>query len=328
MTSLKTIKEDQHVALNDILQLDLTQCAVSVCLASLVNDGEEPKFEKLQLSDDLTEDFREVVRALLKRWSRDNGSGDLVLRSYDAGSKPESYEVEYMNLSEHESVKAQIASLSSLSNLGIFGGTDSFVSGLRFYAIVVQSTQGEPIYCFRSYSSKKELGRSSTFGALFTAGHYDRVREPMFLFDQHIDCFSRGDDMFIFKKDKFQKLFRFFEMVLKAAKATLRTIKAHVPIANFDEFEKACEGHLQMQAKLKNIAGKSDIKEITIAKIKKVLKELPQLGVQIKKTNGKEMLVFDASDKWALLRLLDDDYLKSMMTGKNYEVTGKREYQQ
>ena len=36
------------------------------------------------------------------------------------------------------------------------------------------------------------------------------------------------------------------------------------------------------------------------------------------------MLLFDPSDKWALLRLLDDDYLKSIMTGENYEVTGKR----
>lgn len=82
-----------------------------------------------------------------------------------------------------------------------------------------------------------------------------------------------------------------------------------------------------MQVKLNNIAGKSDLKKITIAKIKKVLKEFPKLKVQIKKDEGKEMLVFDPSDKWALLRLLDDDYLKSLMTDKNYEVTGKREYQ-
>jgi hypothetical protein len=33
---------------------------------------------------------------------------------------------------------------------------------------------------------------------------------------------------------------------------------------------------------------------------------------------------YDPADKWALLRLLDDDYLKSLMTDQNYEVTGKR----
>lgn len=132
--------------------------------------------------------------------------------------------------------------------------------------------------------------------------------------------------MFVFNKDAFQKIFRFFEMVLKSAKATLRTIKTRVPILNFDDFENACEGHLQMLAKLKNIAGKPYLSKITMADIKKVMKEFPKLTVATVQKNGKEMLVFDPSDKWALLRLLDDDYLKSVMTGENYEVSGKRPY--
>jgi hypothetical protein len=49
--------------------------------------------------------------------------------------------------------------------------------------------------------------------------------------------------------------------------------------------------------------------------------------VEIVKKNGKEMLLFDPKDKWAVLRLLDDDYLGSALTGEKYEVTGKRPYQ-
>jgi hypothetical protein len=54
---------------------------------------------------------------------------------------------------------------------------------------------------------------------------------------------------------------------------------------------------------------------------------LPAFGLKTVKKNGKEMLVFDPKDKWALLRLLDDDYLDSVLTGQKYEVTGKRPYQ-
>ena len=32
-------------------------------------------------------------------------------------------------------------------------------------------------------------------------------------------------------------------------------------------------------------------------------------------------------DKWAVLRLMDDDYLGLVLTGEKYEVTGKRPYQ-
>ena len=58
--------------------------------------------------------------------------------------------------------------------------------------------------------------------------------------------------------------------------------------------------------------------------MKKVIKKR-QLNVKIVKKDGKEMLLFDSSDKWALLKLLDDDYLDSMMTGLSYEVNSKRE---
>jgi hypothetical protein len=51
------------------------------------------------------------------------------------------------------------------------------------------------------------------------------------------------------------------------------------------------------------------------------------LGIKIAEKNGKESLVFDPKNKWALLRLLDDDYLGSRLTGQKYEVTGKRPYQ-
>ena len=116
-------------------------------------------------------------------------------------------------------------------------------------------------------------------------------------------------------------------MVKRTARQNLRQIKSAVPIYNFEDFAKACEGHLQMMVKLNNIANKDYLGTITIADIKRVMKELPQLPVQITESNGKEMLVFDRSDKWALLRLLDDDYLKSLMTDWTYEVTGKRVYQ-
>ena len=61
--------------------------------------------------------------------------------------------------------------------------------------------------------------------------------------------------------------------------------------------------------------------------IKRVMKEFPDLGIQTVTKNSKELLVFDPKNKWALLRLLDDDYLDSRLTGEKYEVTGKRPYQ-
>lgn len=323
MSSKAPTKDEAKSILRGILDLDLAACQVSVCLASVAGDDDVPTFQRLQISDDLIDDFREVAASVIQKRKNADDDGDLVLHPYDAGTNLASHEVEYVDLSQHSSIADQIASLSSLTGLAVFNVADDFVAGLRFYVIVVQPTGSEPIYCFRSYSPKKELGRSPVFAALFAKGQFDRVREPLFLFDQHIDCISRGGLMFIFSKDKFQKIFRFFEMVLNAAKVTLKKIRARVPISNFDEFEKACEGHLQKLAKLKNIADKPYLDKLTMADMKKVIKA-HRLSVQTTGKGKNESLVFDPADKWAILHLLDDDYLDSLMTGQHYEAPGKR----
>jgi hypothetical protein len=323
MDTDKPHKVDPKTQFENILDLDLSKCKISICVASLDKKAELPAFEHLQVTDELAAGFRDIVRDVLARLKKEHKQGELVLRPYDAGSKPDSHEVEHLDLSEHDFIARQIKSLSALAAMNIFQGEEEFISGLRFYVIVVQPEIGDPALFFRSYNKKRELSRSTYMGALLTQGHFDRVREPLLLFDPYVDCFSSGERMFIVKQDNFQKVFRFFEVVLKNARKTLKTIKTHVPIANFEEFEKACEGHLQKQSKLRKISERPYINGITIADLKKVIKQF-NLPIKTEKKDGKEMLVYDPADKWALLRLLDDDYLKSLMTDQNYEVTGKR----
>ncbi len=319
--------KDVQEHFGDILTIKVDECTLTVCLGSLSGDDEEPRIEQLQLSDELTQEFKNAVGKAIQKYSDKFADDELVLRSYDAGSKPDPHEIEHLNLKDHASVEKQVESLAALAQIPLFKIDDAFVAGLRFYAIILQPKQGTPLYWFRVYTPKKELSRSRLFAAMFAEGTFNRVTQPVFLFDYGIDCMSRDGVMFIFKKHNFEKIFRFFELVMKTAEQTLRTIKSHVPIANFEEFKKACEGHLQMQAKLKNIANKPYLKTVKIADIKHVLKEFPHLGVEIEEKDGKEWLVFDPKNKWALLRLLDDDYLGSRLTGEKYEVTGKRPYQ-
>ena len=212
--------------LREMLGLDLHQCTVTVCLASFSKDDERTSFERLQLSDDLTEDFRGVAKTILKGLRRKIDKHDLIVQEYAVGSKLEPHEIEHIDLSAQESIKTQIAPLSMLPTVSIFSAQSNFVSNLRFYVIIVQPKNAQPIYCFRTYSPKKELTHSLLFAAMLAKGQFDRVREPMFLFDQHIDCISYGDNLFIINKYQFQRIFRYFEMILKSAHETLALIKS------------------------------------------------------------------------------------------------------
>ena len=313
-----------NTVLDRLLELDLSECEVTVCLASSSKDEVLPGFERLLLSAKVTETFRSIAAYTLAHYKKEQSDGNLVLRSYAVESKPESQEVEYMDLSTYESIVDQISQLSALADVEVFQADEKFISGLRFYVIAVQPGSGDPVYFFRLYTPKKMLGRSPFFAVVFRQGIYDRVIDPAFLFDYHIDCVSFSGTMFIFKKENFHEMFRFFEMIRRIAEETLKTIRATVPIQNFDEFARDCEGHLAKLVKLRNIAAKPYWGKITIENIKKVI-EKNNLPVQITRTNAGEMLVYDPSDKWVLLKLLDDDYLWSLMTDQGYEVTSKRE---
>src|SRR6266851_9009675 len=85
----------------------------------------------------------------------------------------------------------------------------------------------------------------------------------------YIDCVSRGNSMFILKKENFHHIFHFLEEIHKLAKQTLRHIKIRVPIANFDQFADACERDTRKLRKLKNIATQSYLDNVSMDDIKR-----------------------------------------------------------
>lgn len=318
----KAKKDDARTALDGILSLDAGACEVQLCLASM-SDGDAPDIQRVQISQDVAEEFRSVIKKTIERRKKDADKGDLVLKDYDAQAKLDRHEVERLDLTAHDSIKSQLSGLANVESLDAFSADDSFVANLRFYVMVLRPKFGDPVLFFRTYTPKKELNRSALFAIVSRQGTYDRFTDSLFLFDQHVDCMVRGDELFIFNKDKFQKIFRFYEMLIAGAKQTLQAIQQRVPIDDFAAFEAACEGHLQKLSKLKNIASKPYLQSITIADLKKVIKKY-SLSIQTVGKGQNEKIQFDSSDKWAILRLLDDDYLESVMTGESYEVNSKR----
>ena len=317
MTTAKTIFED-------LLTLDLGECDITVCLASALKDEAMPRMERLMLSTELTETFRSIASFTQARYKRDFSNGDLLLHRYTFQSKPDTHEVEYLDVSAYESIATQLEPLVTLADIEAFEAEEKFIAGLRFYVIVAQPPMGDSAYFFRAYSHRKMLSRSRSFAMIFNNGVYDRVSDPMFLFDHTIDCVSSNGMMFLFKKEHFHEMFRFFEMTRKVASETLETIRVAVPIHNFEAFVRDCEANMSKQVKLNHIASKPYLARLTLDSIKKVIAK-NNLAVPLITIDGQEMIVYDSADKWVLLKLLDDDYLWSLMTEQSYEVSGKRE---
>lgn len=249
---------------------------------------------------------------------------DLTLRPYDPGYTPSAHELSYIELANYRDIAEQVRQVSQVQQAELFREDDEIVDHLRFYAIIISPTARHRAAFFRTYSPTRELTRHRGFAALFDRGSYNRVDRKIFLFDYGIDCFSWDGYLFIRNVAAFQRIFKYFEELRARANETVDTVSARIPISNLDEFRAACTGQLQMMSKLAQIAKKPYLNQVTIQDIRRTIDAF-HLDVQIVQEHGQERVLFEkgAKKRWLLLKLLDDDYLGSIMTNQKYEVNSK-----
>jgi hypothetical protein len=313
-----------HEVFDSILQLNLRNCHITVCLASFAGNEAFPRFEKLDVYDNVESEFRSIIEKLIKKYQKERYTNGLLFPEFAPSSKPPPYEIEHFELSEHKIILEQINPLKALTEIDVFEEDKSFVSALRFYVLIIQTPDGEPIYCFRFHTLHKTLAQERYLTICKRNGSlYNQIEEPVFLFDQEIDCICRSGVMFIFNKSNFEQMFQFLEELKEIAKETLDNLKLRIPIKNFDDLLRACQGNLLKMRKLKNVAAQPYINKITIEHIKMVITD-NKLSIKTEVIDGQEMIVYDEKEPWLILNLLDDAYLRSLLTDQRYQVDGKR----
>ena len=333
----------------DLLSLDLGKldkkqatdgCDIHVCLVSTApQDASMLELRRLELSKGLTARFREKVGAFLTSYGKTWLGGGSTIYPYQGDGKPEEHEVEYVNLvqEQYTFIQQQILPLAAYQQMLSFQPDEkTFVKNMRFYVIIVQPVNKpqETFYFYRAYNLRQLLHQSRFFGAILRAeDEYDLIDDSALLFDDNIDCISHGDDLFVLKKDNFHQIFRFFEELEKSVNVALTDIQKQltqiqVAVDGYDNFVNDCKKNRLKMSMLNTIAKKPYLKDLTPAKIQRVIARLDKsvVGEEFLTAFTKEQkLVYDAKHPWVLLKLLDDSYLWSEMTAVGYDVSGKRE---
>lgn len=310
--------------LDTLSQLDLAIADLQLIVAAGNDQYGIAICQRAGLTNDVADTFRRLANDVIQGIVQPVASGDVQIKDYDASVASIVREIERLDASEYVQVQSQLERLDDVANLPIFNAEEGFVSHLRFYSVTLRTDGIAPIHFIRQLSPKSELERSRYFGLFFSNGTYNRVTEKTFLFDENIDCIASGNEVLILKKNAFHQIFRFYDLIKAKGTESLAAVAELNIIANFTDFSDSCEGHMQKLAKLNSIVRKGYLPDVTLEKVKYVIEKL-ELDVQVKSVNGQEFLQFDSSDRWALLKLLDDDYYQSEMTGRKYEAHSKRD---
>lgn len=316
------------VILDEIVGLQAEQCEATVYLATEDRKTRQISYASLTLSGPLADKFKQLAISRLHNIAELNANGDLQLRPLANVAKMDDFDVDWLDISLLPAIKSRVEGVpQQIAQVPVFIESDhELPAALKYYVLALQpQAQGsERVLFFRKFNPKYELRRSKLFGIVYANGVFDQLTQPAMLFDDHFDCFCRGDAMFVQRKPDFQTIFGYFEQLQQKASACLQKINSVIPISNFSEFALSCGSHKQKWMKLANINDSPYLQSVTIADLKKVIEKFSLVGVRIVMHDGEEHLEFDPKNRWVILKLLDDDYLSSVMTDSAYEVSSKR----
>lgn len=305
----------------DIAGLGALDGAVaSVCIAAKI--GGQTSLHRLQLTDDLASEFLAMAKKKLAELASDVEEQECDLVSYEASNPQAAHEIEVFEPADGSTQKTIATSLGDLAQVGAFAGDLRVIKNLKFYVTVIQRPGLTPVLLFRSYSKTREISRSKLV-ALLQDGVFDKVNDPVFVFDERVDCIWIDGQMLIYNKQSYQRIFDFFEEVQKAADVTLARIAQAIPMANADAFNADCKSNTVVLTKLKSIAGQPYLDKLTIAILEKEITDR-KLGIKLEGKGKDRRIVYEKISRWKILRLLDDGYLSSRATGLDYEATAKR----
>jgi hypothetical protein len=292
---------------------------VATVAAPQGQDG-QPEARVLSLADDAENFFRSVIASAVVDQIPNSS-----LKALDPVYKPEKDVIEWAQANEVQAIQLAVTRYANLSPLTSFQPSDkAYIRRLRFWVGVLTDGEGRKAYFFRAFSSASELQRKRGAAMVLRDGSFTKVEEQIFLFDDNIDCFVFEGFLFVLRKNDYRRIFDQLDAVRQRARLAAAALHEKVPIANFDEFEKACTTQAALADKLIAVQERDYFNRLSYMMLKPVIDEF-ELKIPVETNNGAPQLVFQTGPehRWRILRLVDDDFLKSSMTENRYEVNSK-----
>ena len=263
---------------------------------------------------------------------------DLVERApidYGYERRPEPHEVLVVTRDEVPEASEILAGLDTIENYERLDLTDRSSNSARLFLIDARfrSDGGEHRAVFVRTGVKSEIVTTrKTTALVFGDGMYDLVDSNQLVLHDRYDAVILDEVVLGVHTQRFEYAFKFTDRILEAAGNVVDEHFVKLRIAGFDRLAEACKTHSGMARKAASIGRKIDSDPVYAAAMEmdSLLEFVDRHAAEVKIAtqdgpDGRE-LVHDHEDpagQWAILKLLDDDYLTSELTQAFYEAPSK-----
>ena len=199
--------------------------------------------------------------------------------------------------------------------------------GSKIIGYVIKMQNGNNVLLlFKRYSPQKLLEKGKLFFILDTDG-FERLNQDIATLDERIDALTlieNGTDyasstVFILNRSKFESFFSFVDFYIEEINSKRITLANQQVVDNEGQLIEICKKNSIMIKKFARTLKNGAFSGIDAEKAKKIKDDF---GLDVEFDENGKIIVCD--DKmWTILRILDDDHLRSQATDRKYEARSK-----
>ncbi len=316
--------DPQDAALQALVSIpDLVNHEINGVLLVLKAPDDEYSLAQLRPTKAAAPALLQVGRAATKRYQ------DCEMINYAPATNCVGKQIMWMALNEVPLLQSIVNDSSDLANIDLFDPKKQKLAQSRLTAIRVDAAVG-PVVFIQSMAGSQIVARSTKFGVLLREGVIDVPSGELVLLNEGVTAISAGQFVFFNNRSSFQKLFGILEELRAQAEETFREVTGDLRIEGFDEMLSAVTSQTQMVGKMASIRSKIQqypkYKEaLTMPKLVAFVESHPECKVEVVGEGDEAKLAFrsDPQHRFKILKLLDDDYLRSELTTLGYEANSK-----
>jgi len=176
-----------------------------------------------------------------------------------------------------------------------------------------------------------QFTKNKIYSLIRRDGQYDRLKPAdVLLMRADFDVVVIAGHAFFFLKATFERAFGFLDELKKTSAATFDSVTTGLHITGMAELRAACTSQPQMMAKMASIRRSMDedpayAAAMTMPKLLAYIEDNPAVNIEVTGTGRNRSLVFNPAPatRFQIVKLLDDDYLRSVLTNRDYEAGSK-----
>jgi len=308
-------------ALGSVSNLDGEQFAGVLLMTDLPDD--HFSLSQLRPTASATPALLAVAQAALSYYR------DCELIDYGPATSCIGREVMWLSLSTVPLLESIVGDSADLANIDLFDPRKAKLAKTRLTAMRVETDNG-PVVFVQSVLGSQVVARSTKFGVLVKKGVIDLPKGDLLLLNRGVTAIIASGFIYFANRSAFQKLFKLLEELQRRAEATLREVTQNLNIDGFDQLLSAVSTQPAMIGKMASIQLKLDTypqykEALTMPKLLPFIRSHPECHVDLSGGGNDAKLVFrsDPQRRFKILKLLDDDLLRSELTTLEYEANSK-----